>query len=109
MKPGCLRCLGCLWVGALCLVLSGAEQQRGITAAAVVATAYDLILDADFDRVKAALPATCGPAPRVACLGLEALSLWWQIQLDPESRALDGAFSSKANAAIAEAERMTAR
>jgi len=56
------------------------------------------------------LPAICGetgPAPRVACLGLEALSLWWQIQLDPESRALDPAFQAKVNAAIAEAERMT--
>ena len=122
MNPRCLRCLGCLgclWVGAQCLVLNGAEQQRGITAAPVVARAYDLILDADFDRLKAELPATCGPpspkgyggtspAPRVACLGLEALSLWWQIQLDPDSRALDGAFAAKANAAIAEAERMTA-
>jgi tetratricopeptide (TPR) repeat protein len=90
----------------------------GITAAPAVAQAYDLILDADFDRLKAELPATCGPpspasssatspAPRVACLGLEALSLWWQIQLDPESRALDPAFVAKTNAAIAEAERMT--
>jgi hypothetical protein len=43
----------------------------------------------------------------VACLGLEALSLWWQIQLDPESRRLDATFLSKANAAIGEAERMT--
>src|SRR5687768_14644406 len=95
----CLMCLGCLWVGAVCLVLGASEPQRGITAASTVAKAYDLLLDADFDRLKAALPATCPPAPRVACLGLEALSLWWQIQLDPESRALDAAFSSKANAA----------
>ncbi|MDP2321351.1 MAG: hypothetical protein Q8O42_18675 [Acidobacteriota bacterium] len=90
----------------------------GITAAPVVANAYDLILDADFDRLKAELPAICGPpspkgfggtspAPRVACLGLEALSLWWQIQLDPESRALDPAFLAKTNEAITEAERMT--
>ena len=88
----------------------------GITAAPVVAKAYDLILDADFDRLQAELPAICeapspgggaGPAPRVACLGLEALSLWWQIQLDPESRALDPAFLAKANEAIAEAERLT--
>ena len=81
--------------------------QTGITAAPVVANAYDLVLDADFDRLKAELPATCPPAPRVACLGLEALSLWWQIQLDPESRALDPAFLAKATEAIAEAERMT--
>ena len=99
-------------VFAFCLLpfalIAGSEPQKGITAADTVARAYDLILDADFDRVKAELPATCPPAPRVACLGLEALSLWWQIQLDPESRALDPAFSAKANAAIAEAGRLTA-
>ena len=68
--------------------------------------AYDLVLDADFDGLPA-LPSTCPPAPPVACLGLEALSLWWQIQLDPESLRLDAPFMAKANAAIAEAERMT--
>ena len=111
MKPRCLGDLGhlgCLSVGAMCVVLTAAEPQRGITAAPLVARAYDAILDADFDRLRAELPATCGPAPRVACLGLEALSLWWQIQLDPESRALDPAFLAKANEAIAEAERVTA-
>lgn len=110
MKPRCLRCLGCLgclMLGAWCLVLSAAEPQRGITAAPVIAKAYDAILDADFDGVTRMLPATCGPAPRVACLGLEALSLWWQIQLDPDSRALDPAFLTKVTAAIAEAESMT--
>ena len=79
----------------------------GITAAPIVANAYDLILNADFEKLRAALPATCGPAPRVACLGLDALNLWWQIQMDPESRALDPVFQAKANEAIAAAERMT--
>jgi tetratricopeptide (TPR) repeat protein len=82
-------------------------QQRGITAATVVARAYDLILNADFDGLAGALPATCPPAPSVACLGLEALSLWWQIQLDPESTSLDAPFLAKVNAAITAAERMT--
>jgi hypothetical protein len=82
-------------------------QQRGLTAAATVAHAYDLILNADFDGLAAALPSTCPPAPAVTCLGLDALSLWWQIQIDPESRALDAAFMTRVNAAIAEAERMT--
>lgn len=83
-------------------------QQRGLTAAATVARAYDLILDADFDGFQKALPATCPPAPMVACQGLEALSLWWQIQLDLENRNLDEAFSSKVKTAIAEAERFAA-
>ena len=115
---GCLVCLGCLGWGAGHQVLGAAQPQRGITAAPIVANAYDLILNADFEKLRAALPVICvppsphgfgetGSAPRVACLGLEALNLWWQIQLDPESRALDPAFRAKANDAIAEAERMT--
>ena len=121
MKLRCLGCLVCLWclgVGAGHHVLGATPPQRGITAAPIVASAYDLILNADFEQLRAALPATCGPpsphgfdrtspAPRVACLGLEALNLWWQIQLDPESRALDPIFKTTANEAIAEAERMT--
>ncbi len=79
----------------------------GLTAAPTVAAAYDLILNADFDGLAKALPSTCPPAPRVTCLGLEALSLWWQIQLDPESLALDARFMATVDAAIAEAERWT--
>ncbi len=82
--------------------------QTGITAAPAIARAYDLILDADFDQLNRTLPATCPPAPSVACLGLKALALWWQIQLDPDSRTLDAAFLSAANTAIAEAERFAA-
>ena len=85
-----------------------APSRTGITAAPLVAGAYDLILNADFEGLEKALPHTCPPAPGVACLGLEALSLWWQIQLDPESTALDAPFLAKADAAIAEAQRMTA-
>ena len=87
---------------------AAAPPQLGFTAPQTVARAYDLILNADFDGLARALPATCPPAPHVACLGLEALSLWWQIQLDPDSHALDASFMSTVNKAIAEAERMTA-
>jgi tetratricopeptide (TPR) repeat protein len=80
---------------------------RGITAAPEVARAYDLVLDADFDGVAAALQATCPPAPTVACMGLEALSLWWQIRIDPENRELDATFLTTVNRAIAAAERLT--
>jgi len=65
-----------------------------------VAAAYDAVLNADFDRMPEVLEATCGPAPRVACLGLRALGTWWEIQLDPESRALDARFSREVEAAI---------
>lgn len=43
----------------------------------------------------------------VACRGLEALSLWWQIQLDLDNRQLDERFLTTVNRAIAEAERFT--
>ncbi len=97
---------------AACLVplalAAAAPPQAGLTAAPLVAHAYDTILDAAFERLPGEVAAACGPAPRAACLNLESLNLWWQIQLDPESRALDAAFTAKNEAAIAEAERWTA-
>ena len=96
---------------AFCLLPSAfAEQQTpipGFTASAEVAGAYDHILNADFDGAAKALEATCPPAPSVACRGLEALNVWWQIQLDPRSEALDAEFTAKVTSAIKEAERMT--
>jgi len=91
---------------AACLGVPGAGEapQTGITAAPQIARAYDLILDADFDQLDSTLPSVCPPAPTVACQGLEALGLWWRIQLDPDNRSLDAAFLSAANTAIAEAK-----
>lgn len=94
-------------VGASCLAPRPSPAQTGITAGPVVARAYDRILNADFDGLAQSLPEVCPPAPSVACLGLEALSLWWQIQLDPESKSLDQVFLAKVDASIAAAERMT--
>ena len=70
MKHGLLA----LVASALSLVVPGATSvpgagtspQQGITAADRVARAYDLILDANFDELKKALPNTCPPAPQVA-------------------------------------------
>lgn len=104
------RLLALVVAGCICLVPSAGAAtapQPGLTAATTVARAYDLILDANFDELKRTLPATCPPAPMVACLGLEALSLWWQIQLDLENRGLDADFLKSANRAIAEAEKWT--
>ena len=74
-----------------------------------LAAVYDAILDAAFDRVDAQLKQTCPPAPLEACTALEAVSLWWQILINPESRALDGRFNTVAAAAIAAGERWTKR
>lgn len=84
------------------------STQPGITAAETVARAYELILDANFEQFDKTLPAVCPPAPQAACRGLDSLSLWWQIQLDPDSRHLDAKFLATVNAAIAETERFAA-
>ena len=62
--------------------------------------AYDLILDARFDELDAELDRACGPAPTEACHVLDATALWWRIQLDPDSRALDDEFSTSVERAI---------
>ena len=53
---------------------------------------YDAIFDARFADVPALLAQTCPPAPREACQLLDAVALWWQIQLDPYNRSRDAAF-----------------
>ena len=71
--------------------------------------AYEFILEARFDQVDAELRRACGPAPPEACNVLEATALWWRIQLDPESRALDSAFSASVERAIRTTEAWTER
>ncbi len=95
----------------LCASNPGALTLRGpgLTAAAEVAHAYDTILNADFDRLPALEEATCGPAPEEVCFVLRALSSWWQIQLDPESLALDAGFSALVERAIDETTAWTTR
>jgi tetratricopeptide (TPR) repeat protein len=70
---------------------------------------YDAILDARFDEAADLLDKTCPPAPREACLLLEAVSLWWQIQLDPHDTSRDRLFQARVEAAIAAAADWTAR
>src|SRR5262245_29334982 len=70
---------------------------------------YDGIFDARFEDVPQLLARTCPPAPSEACQLLDAVSVWWQIQLDPASVARDAQFQSRIDAAIASAEARTAR
>jgi tetratricopeptide (TPR) repeat protein len=89
-----------------------ASAQREIRGADALVRAYDLILDARFDRVDAELRRACGPggpAPPEACDVLDATALWWAILLDPESRALDEEFSAAADRAIDAAQAWTER
>ena len=86
--------------------------------------AYDFILEARFDQVESELRRACddGPgaaatgaataaaaAPSEACDVLDATALWWRIQLDPEGRTLDAAFTASVERAIRAAEAWTDR
>ena len=71
--------------------------------------AYDFILEARFDQVESELRRACGPAPPEACDVLAATALWWRIQLDPASGALDPAFTASVEQAIRATEAWTER
>ena len=94
---------------ATVLFFLASPSRAALTEAPRVAALYDAILDAAFDRVDAQLKATCPPAPQEACAALQAVSLWWQILINPENRALDQRFNTVAAAAIAASERWTKR
>jgi tetratricopeptide (TPR) repeat protein len=85
---------------------AAAPELRGIDG---LVRAYEAILEARFDQVDAELRRACGPAPREACDVLGATALWWRIQLDPASRALDPEFSASVDRAIETAEAWTER
>jgi tetratricopeptide (TPR) repeat protein len=103
---------GALWLLTAVLALhSGgalraAPELRGV---AGLVRVYDSILEARFDQVDADLKRACPPAPREACEVLAATALWWRIQLDPDSRAHDGEFSTAVDRAIASTEAWTER
>jgi tetratricopeptide (TPR) repeat protein len=96
---------------ALALAIGASQDAplRGLTGAGQLARVYDTIFDAQFDQVPAELAKACPPAPAEVCGVLEAVSLWWQIQVDPASRALDAHFEARVNAAIAATEAWTER
>ncbi|MEW6320724.1 MAG: hypothetical protein AB1635_06520 [Acidobacteriota bacterium] len=81
----------------------------GLTAVAEVTAAYDAAFDADFEALPARLAAACGPAPPEACAVVDAAGLWWRVQLDPASRARDGALVAAFERAIAATEAWTVR
>src|SRR3979490_2338925 len=68
---------------------STSPAHASLTGAAQLAAVYDAILDARFEQVDAQLKQGCPPAPEGACQVLRVVALWWQISLNPESRALD--------------------
>jgi tetratricopeptide (TPR) repeat protein len=93
----------------LALLLGSGPARASLTEAPRLAAVYDAILAARFDRVEAQLKQACPPAPAEACAALSAVSLWWQILLDPDSRQFDGRFNDQAAAAVAASTAWTIR
>ena len=83
------------------LLLASPAAAQGLAGGAQLVRAYDAIFDARFNELPAVLARTCPPAPAEACQLLDAVGIWWQIQLDPASLARDTQFQSKVEAAIA--------
>lgn len=105
----CKSGIGGWWlVIGIVVILMPAPAEAGLTGAARLSAVYELILAADFDRADAELKSTC-PAPAEACRTLEAVSLWWRIQIDPENRSRDRLFNERARAAVKAAEAWTER
>ena len=83
-----------LVLAALAALAAGAAAAAApLTESARLAAVYDLILDAAFDAAAAETARACGPAPPVACQLLDVTGVWWRIQLDDQSTALDAEFA----------------
>jgi hypothetical protein len=91
------------------LLIAAPAYAAPLTEGPRLSAAYDLILNAQFDRAEAQLAQACPPAPLEACQSLRAASLWWQILLNPESRADDKRFQELALQVIAANEAWTRR
>jgi hypothetical protein len=98
-----------LAAAAVCALLVPARGEAALTESARLAAVYDAILDARFDYAAKMLTATCPPAPAAACAVLEAVSIWWQIQVHPENRSRDRALEVAAADALAAASGWTRR
>ncbi len=91
---------------AVALAVPAAAVLRG---RAQLATAYQSILAANFDRADTDMKRACPPAPPEACQVLGAVSLWWRIQIDPDNRSRDRVFNERAETSIKASEAWTRR
>ena len=96
-------------VVVLVLLASVRPADAALTEVARLAAIYDSILGAAFARADAQLAEACPPAPAEACSTLDAVSLWWQININPESVLIDQRFMNAANKAIKASEAWTRR
>ena len=113
---------------ALALLAHPAAQRPSLTGAAAISNIYDAIFDARFTDVSALRSSACttpsaagssrtavpasravGIPPAEVCQLLDALALWWEIQLDPHDPSRDATFSARVDAAIANLTAWTER
>jgi hypothetical protein len=94
---------------ALLLLAYSIPCDATLTGAAQLASVYDSILDARFDRADEQLKHACPPAPAEACQILGVVAMWWRIQINPDNRSDDRVFNERAGAAIAAADAWTRR
>jgi hypothetical protein len=80
-----------------------------LTEAQRLAAVYDTILQARFGEVEAQLQQTCPPAPAEACHALRVVAAWWEILINPDSRALDDRLNELAARSIAASAAWTRR
>ena len=98
-----------LRAAGLMLLLASPASAAGLTGESELLRVYDAIFDARFEAVPQLLKTTCPPAPAEACQVLDAVAVWWEIQLDPASVARDPQFQAKVEAAIGATEAWTRR
>jgi hypothetical protein len=98
---GALACTAALLVAA--------SPSVGLTEGPRLAAIYNTILAARFDDARVQIRDACPPAPEAACQTLAAVSLWWQILINPESRLLDQQLNDAASQAVASASAWTRR
>jgi tetratricopeptide (TPR) repeat protein len=96
-------------VGAQVTSSAQARPVKGLTQAPLLARAFDLVYDADFDGAGAELARACGPAPAQACAIIGMAGQWWRIYFDLDDRSRDAAFMSRLNSVIARGEAWVAR
>jgi hypothetical protein len=107
------RHIGLALVAGLCLLPAFGTAQPsssapipGLRHSDALGRTYDAILNADFHLVTARLAPVCADAP-AWCDVMDAVSVWWQIALDPDVRTHDERFARTVEHAIAAAEDWT--
>jgi tetratricopeptide (TPR) repeat protein len=96
-------------VHVLILLGFATPARAAITEASRLSGIYDTILSARFEAANEEIAHACPPAPREACLVLQAAALWWRVLIDPDSKALDDRVRQGAASAISAGEQWTKR